>query len=274
MNSTVTRISAFFVLSLVAALSIDMAFGNASAPPAARTGAPGEGTCASSCHTGTAVNGGAGSVSILFNGGINTYQAGLTYPVTVTVTDPSLAKYGFQITALTGGTGASVGTFTLTNTTNTATQLGNVGGLRRYVGHKSANTNGTWSFDWTAPTNITSPITFYAVGNATNGNFGQSGDKVYTSNLTIDFVVGLEDASITDFSVWPVPAKDFLNVDMKSALSGDQELLLLDMQGRVIQRVSGPGATHRMDVQDLDAGIYFLQLRSESGTTAKKIVKE
>lgn len=167
-----------------AIFTIEMVFGHSSQPQASKTGAPGENNC-TQCHSGT-LNSGTGGVSLVFNGGVNQYVQGTTYPITVTVTDATHPRFGFQVTALSGGTGPTRGTFVVINSTNTSAQSANVGGNpRTYMGHKNANTNNTWTFNWTAPTNISSPITFYVCGNATNNAGNTSGDKVYTSTVTI-----------------------------------------------------------------------------------------
>ena len=46
-----------------------------------------------------------------------------------------------------------------------------------------------WTFKWTAPTNDVGPITFYAAGNAANGDFSTSGDYIYTQKATSEVPV-------------------------------------------------------------------------------------
>ncbi len=67
------------------------------------TGAPGEQTCLR-CHSGTTLNPAGGSVTIATP---LTYTPGQKQRLTVTVADPSLRRYGFQLTA-TSGTLAAV----------------------------------------------------------------------------------------------------------------------------------------------------------------------
>src|ERR1039458_4459475 len=64
------------------------------------TGAPGDnptGCIASGCHTGTP-NSGKGSVRIAASGG-TTYVPGQTQRISVTITDSTERKYGFQLSA-------------------------------------------------------------------------------------------------------------------------------------------------------------------------------
>jgi PKD repeat protein len=181
------------VLSLsslaVLALVMQLVFAHSGTPQAAKSGAPGENNC-TQCHSGT-LNSGGGSVSILFNNGQNSYTPGQVYPISVTVADPIRTRMGFQVTALQGATGPTVGTFTLTNTNNTSSQSATVSGnARTYVSHKNANTTtSTWTFNWTAPASAISSVTFYVCGNATDNNGQTSSDRAYTTTLTATLAV-------------------------------------------------------------------------------------
>src|ERR1700674_2469459 len=69
-------------------------------PPAGTTVAPGDrpGVSCTRCHLGTALNGGGGSVRIVFPNGL-TYTPGQTQNLSVVVTDGVAATYGFRMTA-------------------------------------------------------------------------------------------------------------------------------------------------------------------------------
>src|SRR5215470_2175189 len=91
-------------------------------PDAGVAGVPGEaGNCnQAGCHTGTAVNGGGGSVSVSFPNGLN-YTPGVTQHLVVTITDSSERRWGFELTARTASdTTKMAGTF---SPTDKATQL-------------------------------------------------------------------------------------------------------------------------------------------------------
>lgn len=165
---------------------------NASQPPTARTNAPGETTC-TGCHTGT-LNSGPGSLSLtgLPAGG---YIPGQVYTLTASV-NATASKYGFEITAL-RTTNAMAGSFALTSPTTTSLGTATVsGGSRSYVGHKTANTTSSWSFNWTAPSTAVGTVTFYMAGNAANGTGGTGGDAIYAST----FAVAQAPAPTADFT--------------------------------------------------------------------------
>src|SRR5215831_2453159 len=69
-------------------------------PPLANTGAPGEDHC-TGCHSGTPLNGGGGSMSLVYSNAKNKYVPGKSYQFTVSVTDASeSARGGFEATSL------------------------------------------------------------------------------------------------------------------------------------------------------------------------------
>lgn len=151
---------------------------NSGGPPNGRTGAPGEGTCRD-CHSSYPINSGDGVFTI---NAPSEFEAGLTYPITVEISDPGQQRWGFEITP------ESFGSITITDPTHT--QQSSWGG-KIYAKQTSAGTyNGTpngpvsWSFDWTAPAEPPEQVTFYAAGIAANANNNTSGDYVYTISFT------------------------------------------------------------------------------------------
>jgi hypothetical protein len=158
------------------------------APPAGRTGAPGETTCAS-CHSG-GLNDGQGTLTL--TGIPSSYVPGTKYSVTVTLGRTGQSRWGFEVTSLRDSDDAMAGTLAApSNLTQILTKTS-----RSYVSHISgsgpdgtfagtANGPVSWTFDWTAPAAGTGAVTFYLVGVAADndGNDG-SGDRVYTTTVS------------------------------------------------------------------------------------------
>ena len=153
------------------------AIATAPQPPAQRTGAPGENTCGS-CHTGTLLADGSISISI----SASEYIPGETYPITVSVSDPLQTRWGFEITALKDSNNSMAGSF------QSPTQLTGIqsAGGRTYAGqdnngavvplepndgtHWGTLNGASWVVNWTAPSQGSGTVTFYASGVAANGN--------------------------------------------------------------------------------------------------------
>lgn len=91
------------------------------------------------------------------------YNPGETYQLTVTVTGgPATTKGGFNL-EVTAGTLSPVDSSVQTNA------------FQNQSTHTHPNQR-SWDVDWTAPAQGTGPVTFWAAGNAVNGNGNAGGD--------------------------------------------------------------------------------------------------
>lgn len=181
-------------LLIFAIPAIAILYANSSGSPGGKSGSPGDANknC-TECHSGTA-NSASGWIST--NIPIQGYTPGQTYVITATGTHSGVVKFGFELTAETMA-GAKTGSFTITDATRTKLTNQN-----KAVTHKSAGTapNGntaSWSVNWTAPSTDVGQIRFYSAFNAANGNGNNSGDVIYTSNLSVNAALPESLASIT-----------------------------------------------------------------------------
>ena len=181
-------------------MTLGLASARSTGPNGRYTGAPGDNPNAcTQCHTGAALNSGKGSVRILFPGG-GAYQPGATYRLRVAVRDPDQRRWGFQLTARLASNPAveqagnlqPVNDFTRAICQDGKNKPCTDANPIQFIMHTSDGTrigtpNGVdFEFDWTAPTAGAGQITFYAAGNAANGNGDNQGDLIYTSNLSVD----------------------------------------------------------------------------------------
>ena len=182
-------IYAVLVLLFVAGTSSVFAF--SFGPPEEKTGAPNEGTCADAgCHAGNELNLSGGSLMVTIP---ETYQPNQVYEIIVSlerewqrnplVERPS-RKWGFEMTAL-DDNGARAGAFEVSDAANTQLKEKN---SKQYIMHTAEgsapripNEERQWTLKWTAPDADIGPITFYAAGNVANGDFGITGDYIYTT---------------------------------------------------------------------------------------------
>src|SRR5689334_11688837 len=181
----------FMVLAAVYCFHSKSALADADGPLTSRTGAPSELTCnASGCHSGNALNEASGSLTIsgLPAGG---YSPSQEITLTVTLRRPSGARYGFELTAL-DDQGRRAGDLVVTESGRTQLKTGTVsGGARQYIEHTQNGTipNGSgqnsWTLKWRAPAASVGKVTFYAAGNAANGNGQDTGDFIYTTNASV-----------------------------------------------------------------------------------------
>lgn len=174
-------VSIWKLLVLLFAVSTGSVFAFSFGPPEEKTGAPNEGTCADSgCHTGNDLNASGGSLMLTIP---ETYQPNQVYEIVVSLALAEQSRWGFEMTVL-DGNGASAGSFETADVANT--QLKEKGG-KQYIMHtaegsaQGTNDENQWTLKWRAPDADIGPITFYAAGNAADGNFIPTGDYIYTT---------------------------------------------------------------------------------------------
>ena len=174
-------------LSLGALLFTTCLLARISGPVAGVAGVPGEADC-TDCHSAT-INTGAGKLQIQLVDA-STWTPGKQVRVRVTLADPTARRWGFQLTARSATSPtANAGTLALDDTSVTRIDAGF--GDSQYVGHTSAGTrlgtqdSSTWEMLWTPPAASFGPVTFYAAGNAANGDNTNDGDNICTTSLTV-----------------------------------------------------------------------------------------
>lgn len=227
------------------------------------------------CHTGTVLNAGPGSVSISTDIPGSGYVGGQTYRVKVTVTSGGQngARYGFACSAAKEGSSTAIGIFsTIDNTT-----LAKNGG--RYIVHNDApfgngNTVHEFEFDWTAPEAGTGNIKFFAAANSADGNGTNTGDHIYTSTATIQEIpnVGIAEAVVEAFDLFPNPVDEQFYVQVPDYMQ-EYELLLTDLSGKVLLVKQVKEGQIAVNADMLYPGMYMVHIRKKDGVYSKMLVK-
>jgi len=79
-------------------------------------------------------------------------------------------------------------------------------------------------------------------------------------------------------NVWPIPARGSLNFSIKSAASDDVYVSVIDQLGRIVKKteikITAGENDFKMDMQDVNAGIYFIKVQGETTNSFKKAVIE
>jgi uncharacterized protein (TIGR03437 family) len=158
---------------------------NTNNPPARNTAAPGENNC-TSCHDGSTINSGGGTLAM--TGLPANYSPNQAIPLTVTVTQTGRTVFGFQVTAI-DDTGKQAGTIVATDAARTVLRASTVAGnARQYIGQTSNGSNaaaanqGRWTFTWNAPATPVGRVTFYIAGLACNNDGDTPGDLTYITS--------------------------------------------------------------------------------------------
>ena len=92
--------------------------------------------------------------------------------------------------------------------------------------------------------------------------------------LTVEETLSVSEINLnTDLSVYPNPVSNTVVVEYKGEVNLT-EIHLYDVTGKHILAQENPAALARLSMQDLAAGVYFLQISNEKATVVKRIIKK
>ncbi len=80
--------------------------------------------------------------------------------------------------------------------------------------------------------------------------------------------LSIEDFSKVDFQIYPNPALDYLNIKTQST---NYNVTIYNSLG---QKVNATLSENRIDISNLSDGIYFIKIETETGSAARKFIKQ
>jgi len=98
--------------------------------------------------------------------------------------------------------------------------------------------------------------------------------------LAEPFVSVEELESTLDVSVFPNPANDLVNVRILADNASNETMTVsvIDATGRTVyssqESFNGTAALYQMNVSNIEAGVYFVRIESQSGLITKSLVKK
>lgn len=95
----------------------------------------------------------------------------------------------------------------------------------------------------------------------------------YGKRISNDIGIGINDVKPCNdqFEVYPNPSSTFIFVESKMMIVSS-ELQITDLAGKEIKRMKMNSNKMQVDIRSLSNGIYFLNVLTENGKLAKKIV--
>jgi hypothetical protein len=212
---------------------------------------------------------------------VTKYQVGKTYRILFTgiVPSTSLTKFGFQISVVkASNTSQQAGTLATGGHASTALRTVASPNLIEHTTPLSGNIVGsttvdTVSFLWT-PGSSMGTVRFYGIMNAVNNNGSTTGDM--PNATTADFAeatTGIAGVSQSLIGIYPNPASNVLNVPVKA---GSAEINVTDATGRKVQGAQFAGSNARevsLNVSNLPAGQYFLQVIQDGSRQSAPFIK-
>ena len=228
----------------------------------ARSGSPGDnGTTCTACHV-PGANFGASAI-ITTNIPTEGYAVDTDYTVMVTATS-SAPGHGFQLTAERLSDDNKIGSFT--GGSGTVTQDG---GTR--ISHSNKN-NTEWTFTWRSPSTLQGQVRFYAAVNAVNNNGSNGGDQVVTAQSNLVNALGISEAKLLAFEMFPNPATEAINIQLPSGVL-EAQIGVFDYTGRLVSSKIINTTDIQIDISDLAAGIYIIRVSSKDKIGAQRFVK-
>lgn len=279
----------FTVLVLATILFSSHAGGYAAVEGLGLTGAPGDTkltngdavTC-QSCHNSGSFN--SSATLELFNEAgttaVTKYEPTKIYTIRVTVNAAAgtPAGYGFQMIDIRKSNDANLKGFEAAQASGI--KLTTLTNGRVYAEHNARSTSKAFNVKWKAPASGTGIVTFYAVGNAVNGNGGTSGDNG-TASVKIDFAEMT--SSVTDLaaqvqmSISPNPTTEGVVLSLSSKVSKKVQVRMTDVSGRTVisenWQIQAGENSKRWDISHLAKGAYMIQVIENQDVISKKIIK-
>ncbi len=187
---------------------------------------------------------------------VSEYVPGSTYNVTyeAVATQSVAAGYGFMMISLDGDNNPIETWADLPDLTRSI----DLGG-RMYVEHTNRIAAGTkLNFTWSAPSDATTDITFYASSAVVNGNNNASGDSGLATTFVLPISTDSSNADLkseNNISVYPNPSVDFISIDnlkdQYARYSIYNQSGLLVLEGMYDSNI---------EVAGLQSGLYFVSV--------------
>jgi hypothetical protein len=210
---------------------------------------------------------------------------GTTNQTTLTLVGPSNAWFAVGFGGSSMGSGADVfrtdGT-TITDAKTTSTSLPAAdgqqdwtlvsndvsGSSRTIIATRANNTGDSDDFVFNAAAGSISMI--WAHGSSTSYAYHGGANRGATA---AGVTLGISQANRLDFAMFPNPSSDFLNIQLPSG-TDTAEVSFYDTVGRLILTQKVSQADRRIDVQNLNTGIYILRVNSGDKIGAQQFIKK
>jgi hypothetical protein len=127
------------------------------------------------------------------------------------------------------------------------------------------------NIETSAGAEFSASITACPLAEKAHQNFAVGEESGFSNQESLDLI------SSTSFTVWPNPARDWLDWEYYSVGSENIQLRMIDLQGHelicVNESLEGKGLhTARTSLDQIPSGLYFCELRSPGGIQVQKMV--
>lgn len=100
-------------------------------------------------------------------------------------------------------------------------------------------------------------------------------DGVLTTVKAEKVAAGVADINQNSFTVFPNPAQDVITIQASNNFSGSLNVAVINVLGKtVMQQQLANASNYKLDVNQLAAGMYFVQLNNGTSTSTVKFIKK
>ncbi|MDF1673255.1 MAG: S8 family serine peptidase [Vicingaceae bacterium] len=181
-------------------------------------------------------------------------------------------NYSLQVTN-TCGNNTFNGTVTVTQGPNVVASA-NPGTTICQGDQVTISANGATTYNWDNSLGAGASHVVSPTGNTTYIVTGDDGTCTSNDTITITVTIctGVDDLAKNKLSIFPNPTNNIVNV---SGLENAQQLTLLDVTGKVVYNNTSISTNNiTIDISAASKGLYFLQIKTDSGIESYKIVKQ
>lgn len=130
---------------------------------------------------------------------------------------------------------------------------------------------GKMSYNWSGNENILSLASYLDPVN--NGTTKVMQGNYYLCSQGNGTINGVDDIqSLGEFNVYPIPATDFINIDLRAIENSN--VSILNNVGQVVLSMSNQSKLLSIPIQELAAGIYFIKVEKDGIYSMMKFVKQ
>ena len=105
-------------------------------------------------------------------------------------------------------------------------------------------------------------------------NFDLIGDQVQLKESSSN-ILEKESMIFKDLKIYPNPSNDVVTIDLPSAIENNINIAVIDTQGKQVKtQVLNTDNSNTLDVSNLQAGVYLIQISYDDSRIVKRFVKQ
>ncbi|PJB14314.1 MAG: hypothetical protein CO118_09230 [Flavobacteriales bacterium CG_4_9_14_3_um_filter_32_8] len=112
---------------------------------------------------------------------------------------------------------------------------------------------------------------YFELSSSDNGTWGMNTPAFFALDELELNTVGIAETNLINFKLYPNPAATFLNIKNTAII---ESVIISDINGRLVKNSFTNTKEIKIDVADLKAGVYFIQVFSKGIPQTQKFIKE